>query len=182
MDDVHKDRRVGTRRAARGRCTAQRWLRHRPRAGRGKRAGRVPWRLVAGRVSDAARHRVVKLLLLAIGLLLLVESTLTPTWSAPVMPPVLRLASALVAGIGIGIVSSLLGVAGGELIIPTLIFGYGIDVKIAGTLSLLVSLPTILVGLWRHAASAPHCPVTGVQRGPGCHRASGRARGVRRQS
>lgn len=98
------------------------------------------------------------------------------------MPPVLRLASALVAGIGIGIVSSLLGVAGGELIIPTLIFGYGIDVKIAGTLSLLVSLPTILVGLWRHAASAPHCPVTGVQRGPGCHRASGRARGVRRQS
>ena len=48
--------------------------------------------------------------------------------------------------------SSLLGVAGGELIIPTLVFAYGADVKIAGTLSLLVSLPTILVGLRRHAA------------------------------
>ena len=92
------------------------------------------------------------MLLLAIGLLLLVESSLSFPWCAPTPPPVVRIASALIAGVTIGIVSSLLGVAGGELIIPTLVFGYGVDVKIAGTLSLLVSLPTILVGLWRHAA------------------------------
>jgi F0F1-type ATP synthase assembly protein I len=67
-----------------------------------------------------------------------------------------RLVAGLGAGVAIGIVSSLLGVAGGELIIPTLVLGFGADVKAAGTASLLISLPTILVGLWRqrrHAAA-----------------------------
>jgi uncharacterized protein len=51
----------------------------------------------------------------------------------------------------IGLVSSLLGVAGGELIIPTLLFAFGADVKTAGTASLLISLPTVAVGVVRHA-------------------------------
>ena len=59
---------------------------------------------------------------------------------------------AVVCGVGIGVVSSLLGVAGGELIIPTLLFLFGIDVKPAGTLSLLISIPTVMVGLWRQRA------------------------------
>ena len=63
-----------------------------------------------------------------------------------------RVLLAVVCGTGIGVVSSLLGVAGGELIIPTLIFLFGIDVKPAGTLSLLISIPTVLVGLWRQRA------------------------------
>jgi uncharacterized membrane protein YfcA len=46
------------------------------------------------------------------------------------------------------LVSSLLGVAGGELIIPTLVFGA--DIKTAGTASLLISLPTVAVGVLRH--------------------------------
>jgi uncharacterized membrane protein YfcA len=54
-------------------------------------------------------------------------------------------------GLGIGLVSSLLGVAGGEVIIPTLVFAYGADIKVAGTASLLVSLPTVAVGIARHA-------------------------------
>jgi hypothetical protein len=54
----------------------------------------------------------------------------------------------VVCGTDIGVVSNLLGVAGGELIIPTLIFLFGIDVKPAGTLS----LPTVTVGLWRQRA------------------------------
>jgi uncharacterized membrane protein YfcA len=49
------------------------------------------------------------------------------------------------------LVSSLLGVAGGELIIPTLLFAFGADVKTAGTASLLISLPTVAVGVVRHA-------------------------------
>jgi uncharacterized membrane protein YfcA len=57
----------------------------------------------------------------------------------------------LLFGLVIGAVSSVLGVAGGELIIPTLIFAFGADVKIAGTASLIISLPTILVGLVRYA-------------------------------
>ena len=37
----------------------------------------------------------------------------------------------------------IMGVAGGELLIPTIVVLYGIDIKIAGSLSLAVSLPTI---------------------------------------
>src|SRR5918998_1251130 len=53
-------------------------------------------------------------------------------------------------GLGIGLVSSLLGVAGGELIIPTLVFALGVGIKTAGTASLLISLPTVAVGVLRH--------------------------------
>ena len=58
------------------------------------------------------------------------------------------------AGLGIGIVASLLGVAGGELLIPTLVLLYGADLKLAGSLSLLVSLPTMLVGFSRYSRDA----------------------------
>lgn len=47
----------------------------------------------------------------------------------------------------------MLGVAGGEVIIPTLLFGYGVAIKVAGSLSMMISLPTVLTGLTRHAAS-----------------------------
>ena len=50
----------------------------------------------------------------------------------------------------IGIVASLLGVAGGELLIPTLVLLFGVDIKLAGSLSLAVSLPTMIVGFWRY--------------------------------
>ena len=39
--------------------------------------------------------------------------------------------------------SRLIGVAGGELIIPALICGFGVGVKVAGTLSLSIGLPTV---------------------------------------
>ena len=55
-------------------------------------------------------------------------------------------------GLAIGLVSSLLGVAGGEIIIPTLVFAFGADIKTAGTASLLVSLPTVLVGVVKYAS------------------------------
>jgi uncharacterized protein len=56
-----------------------------------------------------------------------------------------------VAGLVIGVVASLLGVAGGELLIPTLVLLFGIDIKLAGSLSLAVSLPTMLVGFVRYS-------------------------------
>jgi uncharacterized membrane protein YfcA len=55
------------------------------------------------------------------------------------------------AGLGIGAVASLLGVAGGELLIPTLVLLFGVDVKVAGSLSLVVSLPTMVVGFARYS-------------------------------
>jgi uncharacterized protein len=44
----------------------------------------------------------------------------------------------------------MLGVAGGELIIPTIVLLYGLDIKLAGSLSLAISIPTIIVGLARY--------------------------------
>lgn len=57
----------------------------------------------------------------------------------------------LAAGFGIGIVAALMGVAGGELLIPTLVILFGVDLKLAGSLSLAVSLPTMLVGFARYS-------------------------------
>ena len=61
-----------------------------------------------------------------------------------------QLIAGLVAGFGIGIVAALLGVAGGELLIPTIVLLYGADIKLAGSLSLVVSLPTMIVGFARY--------------------------------
>lgn len=60
-------------------------------------------------------------------------------------------AAGVIAGCVIGIVAALLGVAGGELLIPTLVVLFGIDIKLAGSLSLAVSLPTMLVGFARYS-------------------------------
>lgn len=102
---------------------------------------------------DAVRlTRVIAVLLAGIGTLLLVEAIAGEAlhlgaepggwWRAP---------AGAVAGVVIGLVSSLLGVAGGELIIPTLIFGFGLDIRAAGSASLMVSLPAVAVGVLRHA-------------------------------
>jgi uncharacterized protein len=57
----------------------------------------------------------------------------------------------IAAGFVIGVVASLLGVAGGEFLIPTLVLLFGADIKLAGSLSLAVSLPTMLVGFTRYS-------------------------------
>ncbi len=62
-----------------------------------------------------------------------------------------QIGAGIVAGFGIGVVASLLGVAGGELLIPTLVLLFGADIKLAGSLSLAVSLPTMIVGFMRYS-------------------------------
>lgn len=54
-------------------------------------------------------------------------------------------------GFGIGVIAALMGVAGGELLIPTIVLLFGADIKLAGSLSLAVSLPTMLVGFTRYS-------------------------------
>jgi uncharacterized protein len=49
----------------------------------------------------------------------------------------------------VGAVSSLLGVAGGELIIPILMFIFGADIRTAATASVLISTPVVLTGIAR---------------------------------
>ena len=59
-------------------------------------------------------------------------------------------ALALLTGFGIGVVSGLLGVAGGEYRIPALILIFGLPAIVAGTISSLVSVPQQFAGLWKH--------------------------------
>jgi uncharacterized membrane protein YfcA len=104
------------------------------------------------RLSDTRLHTIVRSLLIAVGLLLVAEAG--GSWASPGLPfgERARSAIAVIAGLGIGAVSTLLGVAGGELIIPTLVLGFGLPIKAAGTMSLLISIPTMLAGLWHHRA------------------------------
>lgn len=67
------------------------------------------------------------------------------------LPVLIRIGLGMVAGVLIGVVAALMGVAGGELLIPTIVLLYGTDIKIAGSLSLLVSLPTMLVAFARYS-------------------------------
>ncbi|MBQ0850589.1 sulfite exporter TauE/SafE family protein [Streptomyces sp. BH-SS-21] len=57
----------------------------------------------------------------------------------------------VMAGFGIGVVAAIMGVAGGELLIPTIVLLFDLGIKTAGSLSLLVSLPTMLVAFARYS-------------------------------
>jgi len=88
-------------------------------------------------------------------LLVLVAATLAWTHFGDVgslhLDPALRTVIGLLAGAAIGLVAALMGVAGGELLIPTIVLLFGLDIKIAGSLSLVVSLPTMLVAFARYS-------------------------------
>lgn len=66
------------------------------------------------------------------------------------LPDAAKFVLGVAAGLVIGIFSSMLGVAGGELIIPTLIILFALDIKLAGSLSLAISVPTIIMGLVKY--------------------------------
>ncbi|MBF2025579.1 MAG: sulfite exporter TauE/SafE family protein [Oscillatoriales cyanobacterium C42_A2020_001] len=108
---------------------------------------------LAKRLSSRQLAQTIMVLLVAIGVALVVEAflpQLSSGWLAA--DSNWRIPTGIVFGLGIGLVSSLLGVAGGEVIIPTLIFAFGVDIKTAGTASLMISLPTVATGLVRYAA------------------------------
>jgi uncharacterized protein len=103
------------------------------------------------RVSERLLERVILVFLVVIGIALIVEAFLPQDVPGLLPDPLLfRIVAAVDFGLAVGLVSSLLGVAGGELIIPTLVFAFGAGIKTAGTASLLISLPTVAVGVLRH--------------------------------
>jgi uncharacterized membrane protein YfcA len=102
-------------------------------------------------LSNQRLVQVIGCLLAALGALLLVEA-IVPFQNAGLAPanPTVHFVAGCVIGIGIGLVSSFLGVAGGELLIPALMFIFGADIRTAGSASILISLCLISAGLWRH--------------------------------
>jgi uncharacterized membrane protein YfcA len=105
----------------------------------------------ATRLRSQTLYRVIAVLLVVIAVVLLLGHGLDTSGRALLPNGPARWLAGVVAGFGIGIVASLLGVAGGELLIPTLVLLFGVDVKLAGSLSLAVSLPTMLVGFARYS-------------------------------
>ena len=104
----------------------------------------------ATRLRSDTLYRVIAVLLIGMAVILLVGDGAESVGHA-LFTGWQQIVAGLVAGFAIGVVASLLGVAGGELLIPTLILLFGCDVKLAGSLSLAVSLPTMLVGFTRYS-------------------------------
>lgn len=103
----------------------------------------------ATRMKSQTLYRVLAVLLVLIAGVLLMGHGQVGGGGA--LTGVAQMVAGVVAGFGIGVVASLMGVAGGELLIPTLILLFGADIKLAGSLSLAVSLPTMVVGFTRYS-------------------------------
>jgi uncharacterized protein len=103
------------------------------------------------RIPKARLVAVIAMLLVAIAGLLVAETKFAgSTHLALPADQLVRVPVALFAGVVVGTVSSMLGVAGGELVIPILIFIFGADIKTAGTSSVLISVPIVIAGITRH--------------------------------
>jgi uncharacterized membrane protein YfcA len=93
---------------------------------------------------------IAALLMVTAGLLAAEALWVGADWAALATGSLIRPVAALTAGMLVGAISSLLGVAGGEFIIPILIFIFGADIRTAGTASVLISIPIVLTGVARH--------------------------------
>lgn len=103
----------------------------------------------ATRLRSETLYKVIAIMLVLIAAVLVFGHDVTAEGAMLSGAP--QAVAGVVLGFGIGGVASLMGVAGGELLIPTLVLLFGVDIKLAGSLSLAVSLPTMLVGFARYS-------------------------------
>ncbi len=104
----------------------------------------------ATRLRAKTLYRTLAVLLVAIAIVLVLGHN-TNAEKIPMLSGWGQSIVGAITGFGIGVVASLMGVAGGELLIPTIVLLFGADLKLAGSLSLAVSLPTMLVGFARYS-------------------------------
>jgi uncharacterized protein len=103
----------------------------------------------ATKIKSQTLYKTISILLILIALVLLfghdIQNQKSPLngWGLT--------AIGAISGIGIGLVAAVMGVAGGEMLIPTIVLLFGADIKLAGSLSLAVSLPTMLVAFARYS-------------------------------
>jgi uncharacterized protein len=103
----------------------------------------------ATRINERLLNRVVVVFLIFLSIVLIGHNFIFSIGSVQ-LPSLVKIGVGFVAGIIIGMFSSMLGVAGGELIIPTIILVFAVDIKLAGSLSLAISIPTIIMGLLKY--------------------------------
>lgn len=104
----------------------------------------------ATKLRSQTLYRVIAVLLLLIAVVLVFGHGMGTASGIGLSDATLAVVGAI-AGAGIGVVAALLGVAGGELLIPTIVLLFGVDLKLAGSLSLAVSLPTMLTAFARYS-------------------------------
>ncbi|MFE5491717.1 sulfite exporter TauE/SafE family protein [Streptomyces virginiae] len=103
----------------------------------------------AVRMRSTTLYKVLAaLMVLMAAALVVTHTTILGTLGLPLWAQV---PAGVAAGFGIGVVAAIMGVAGGELLIPTIVLLFGEGIKTAGSLSLLVSLPTMLVAFARYS-------------------------------
>ncbi|MGA5193988.1 TSUP family transporter [Streptomyces exfoliatus] len=103
----------------------------------------------AVRMRSATLYKALAaLMLLMTGALVLTHTTTLNTLTLPLWA---QIPAGVAAAFGIGVAAAIMGVAGGELLIPTIVLLFGEDIKTAGSVSLLVSLPTMLVAFARYS-------------------------------
>lgn len=101
----------------------------------------------ATRLSNRRLYQVISVMLVVIAAVLLFAHNVHA--QKAVLRGPMQVLAGLLAGFVIGVVAAVMGVAGGELLIPTLIVLFGADIKLAGSLSVAISLPTMIVGFIR---------------------------------
>ncbi|WP_245461229.1 sulfite exporter TauE/SafE family protein [Rhizobium sp. WSM1325] len=104
----------------------------------------------ATKLKSKTLFRTIAALLVVMAVVLLFGHGVHGQEAPPLTGPP-QMVAGVAAGFAIGVVAALMGVAGGELLIPTLILLFGVDIKLAGSLSLAISLPTMLVGFARYS-------------------------------
>ena len=86
----------------------------------------------ATRLKSKTLYRIIAVLLILIAIVLVLGHEAHSDGQVIFAQPAMRVTAGVIAGFGIGVVASLLGVAGGELLIPTLVLLFGVDIKLAG--------------------------------------------------
>ncbi|MBB3542793.1 putative membrane protein YfcA [Rhizobium sp. BK176] len=104
---------------------------------------------LATRLKSDTLYKVIAILLVEFAIVLVVGRDVAA--GQPLLTGGAQLVAGVLAGFVIGTVASLLGVAAGELLVATLVILFGADIKLAGSISLAVSLPTMLVGFTRYS-------------------------------
>jgi uncharacterized membrane protein YfcA len=108
------------------------------------------------RVSNAVLLVVFAVLMLLVGLLMLLQQQREPTTTSA--PHNRRPAHVLLAGLGVGVVTGFLGVGGGFLIVPALVFFTPVPMHVAVGTSLLVIAINAAAGFVGHLGQR-HVPL-----------------------
>ena len=69
---------------------------------------------------------------------------------------------AALVGVGVGVLSGLLGIGGGTIMVPLFRLVFGMEPIVAAATSLFTIVPTSLSGMWKHAKNKTSLPRVGV--------------------